>query len=72
MCPVKGLSKNRQTQGSLHLMLGRLLKHCFEGSSLDIFSNVQYSKYKEAKTPMWNPFFQIACIFFYRVTGSIA
>lgn len=28
MCPVKGLSKNRQTQGSLHLMLGRLLKHC--------------------------------------------
>lgn len=34
-----------------------------------MFSTV---KYKEAKTPMWNSFFQIACIFFYRVTGSIA
>lgn len=66
------IKQSRQTQGSLHLMLGRLLKHRFEGSFLDIFSNIQYSKYKEAKTPMLNSCFQITCIFFYRVTGSIA
>lgn len=64
MCPVKGLSKidkPRVVYTYAREALETLL--CFEGGSLDTFCNVQFNKYKEAKTPMWNSCFQITCMF---------